>query len=96
MNISSLFSFADNWTDLAVRYPEEFIDEVERRYDLDQDWKIYIKAIKEGSRADKTFARKGSPIKPGEWIVRPYSRHRIEHVLKAVKEGRLKEKEVSK
>ena len=94
MIIASLFSFADNWTDLAARYPEEFIAEVERRYDLDQDWKIYIKAIKEGARADKTFERKGSPIKPGEWIVRPYSRYRIEHVLKAVREGRLKEKEV--
>ena len=96
MNIASLFSFSDNWMDLAKRYPEEFIAEVERRYDLDQDWKVYIRLIREGSRADKSFARKGSPVKPGEWIVRPYSGHRIEHVLRAVKSGRLKEIEVSR
>ena len=95
MTLSSLFSFSDNWTDLAAHHPREFIEEVDRRYDLDQDWKVYIRAIKEGSRADKSFARKGCPIKPGEWIVRPYSRHRIEQVLRAVKSGRLKENGVS-
>ena len=32
----SLFSFSDNWMDLAKRYPEEFIKEVERRYILEE------------------------------------------------------------
>ena len=86
----SLFSFSDNWMDLAKRYPEEFIKEVERRYDLDRDWRLFIKATKEGHRADKSFSRKGCLIKPGEWIVRPYSNYRIEIILKAIKKGRLK------
>ena len=86
----SLFSFSDNWMDLAKRYPEEFIKEVERRYLLDRDWRLFIKATKEGHRADKSFSRKGCPIKPGEWIVRPYSNYRIEIILKAIKKGRLK------
>ena len=85
----SLFSFSDNWMDLAKRYPEEFIKEVERRYVLDRDWKVFIKATKEGHRADRSFNRKRSPIKPGEWIVRPYSNYRIEIILKAIKRGRL-------
>ena len=86
----SLFSFSDNWMDLANRYPEEFVKEVERRYLLDRDWRLFIKATKEGHRADKSFSRKGCPIKPGEWIVRPYSNYRIEIILKAIKKGRLK------
>ena len=88
----SLFSFSDNWTELANRYPEEFVKEVERRYHLDRDWKIFIKITKEGHRADKSFSGKRSPIKPGEWIVRPYSQLRIANILKAIKSGRLKEK----
>ena len=86
----SLFSFSDNWIDLAKRYPEEFIKEVERRYVLDRDWKVFIRITKEGHRADKAFSGKRSPIKPGEWIVRPYSKYRIELILKAIKKGRLK------
>ena len=88
----SLFSFSDNWMDLSMRYPKEFIEEVERRYYLDHDWKVFIRITKEGHRADKTFYRKRSPIKPGEWIVRPYSNYRIEVILKAIKRGRLVEK----
>ncbi len=88
----SLFSFSENWTELANRYPEEFVKEVERRYVLDRDWKIYIKITKEGHRADKSFSGKRCPIKPGEWIVRPYSDYRIEIILKAIRRGRLVEK----
>ena len=85
----SLFSFSDNWMELSRRFPKEFIEEVERRYALDHDWKIFIRITKEGHRADKSFERKGSTIKPGEWIVRPYSNYRIEQVLRAIKRGRL-------
>ncbi len=88
----SLFSFSDNWMELSMRYPIEFIEEVERRYALDHDWKVFIRITKEGHRADKSFERKGSTIKPGEWIVRPYSRYRIELILKAIKKGGLVER----
>ena len=88
----SLFSFSDNWMDLAKRYPEEFVKEVERRYHLDRDWKIFIKITKEGHRADKSFSKKRCPIQPGEWIVRPYSNYRIGTILKAIKKGRLVER----
>ena len=88
-------SFSDNWTELANRYPEEFVKEVERRYHLDRDWKIFIRITKEGHRAEKSFSRKRSPIQPGEWIVRPYSPLRIANILKAIESGRLKEKVIS-
>ena len=91
----SLFSFSDNWTELANRYPEEFVKEVERRYHLDRDWKIFVRITKEGHRADKSFSGKRCPIKPGEWIVRPYSSVRINNILKAIESGRLKEKVIS-
>jgi hypothetical protein len=91
----SLFSFSDNWTELANRYPEEFVKEVERRYHLDRDWKIFSKITKEGNRADKSFSRKRCPIQPGEWIVMPYSPLRIANILKAIESGRLKEKVIS-
>ena len=45
-----------------------------------------------GNRADKSFSRKRCPIKPGEWIVRPYSKYRIEVILKAIKKGRIVER----
>lgn len=89
----SLFSFSDNWMDLANRYPEEFVKEVERRYVLDRDWKVFIRITKEGHRADKSFNRKGCPIKPSEWIVKPYSPMRIQNILMAIEKGRLKVKE---
>lgn len=88
----SLFSFSDNWMELSRRYPKEFIEEVERRYLLDGDWEIYIRITKEGHRADKTFERKGSQIRPGEWIVRPYSPMRIQNILMVIEKGRLKVK----
>ena len=87
--MTPLFSFSENWMDLAKRHPDEFVKEVERRYHLDRDWKIFIKITKEGHRADKSFSRKQCPIKLGEWIVRPYSNYRIEVILKAIKKGRL-------
>lgn len=78
--------------DLSRRYPKEFIEEVERRYLLDRDWKVFIRITKEGHRADKTFEIKGSQIRPGEWIVRPYSPMRIQNILRAIEKGRLKMK----
>lgn len=71
IDLMSLFSFSDNWMDLSRRYPMEFIEEVERRYILDADWKVFIRITKEGHRADKPFDRKGGVVKPGEWIARP-------------------------
>lgn len=88
----SLFSFSDNWVDLAAHYPKEFIERVEQRYALDHDWKKYIKMIKYGVRADKTFSKKGSKIKPGEWVVRSYSRYLVGQVLKAIRRGRFVKK----
>ena len=89
----SLFSFSDNWMDLAQRYPKEFIEEVERRYFLDEDWKIFIRITREGHRADKSFSGKRSPIRPGEWIIKPYSPIRIRNILRAIEKGRLNERE---
>ncbi len=70
------------------------MEEVERRYNLDRDWKIFIRITKEGHRADKSFSGKLCPIKPGEWIARPYSDYSIEVILKAIRRGRLVEKAV--
>ena len=88
----SLYTFADNYTELAEQNPKEFIKVVEERFTLDGDWKKFLAALKKGSQADKSFAGKRSLIKPGEWIVEPYSRRRVKFVLGCILSGRLKEK----
>ena len=41
----SLYSFSDNWMDLSLTNPKEFIDEVERRYHLTSDFKNFIHLV---------------------------------------------------
>lgn len=81
--------------ELAERNPKEFIRVVEARFILDKDWTKFISALKKGVQADKSFSGKRSLIKPGEWIVEPYSRLRVNLVLKCIQNGRLKEKGAS-
>ena len=88
----SLYSFSDNWMDLSISNPKEFIDEVERRYVLTEDFKRFISLIKNGSKAGKKQATKRSPWNVGDWIVRPYSPHLVNVLRKAVENGRLMEK----
>ena len=88
----SLYSFSDNWTDLSIFNPKEFIDEVERRYVLTEDFKRFLNLIKNGSKADKKQATKRSPWNVGDWIVKPYSPYLIRTLRKAIERGRLREK----
>ena len=88
----SLYSFSDNWMDLSIFNPKEFIDEVERRYALTEDFKRFISLIKNGSKADKKQATKRSPWNVGDWIVKPYSPYLIRTLRKAIERGRLRER----
>ena len=88
----SLYSFSDNWTDLSIFNPKEFIDEVERRYMLTEDFKRFVSLIKSGSKADKKQATKRSPWNVGDWIVKPYSPYLIRTLRKAIERGRLRER----
>ena len=88
----SLYSFSDNWMDLSIFNPKEFIDEVERRYVLTEDFKRFLNLIKNGSKADKKQATKRSPWNVGDWIVKPYSPYLIRTLRKAIERGRLREK----
>ena len=88
----SLYSFSDNWTDLSIFNPKEFIDEVERRYMLTEDFKRFVSLIKSGSKADKKQATKRSPWNVGDHIVEPYSPGLIRTLRKAIERGRLKER----
>lgn len=88
----SLYSFSDNWMDLSVTNPREFVEEVERRHVLTEDFKRFISLIKDGSKADRKLATKRSPWHPGDWIVKPYSPYLIQVLRKAIEKGRLMER----
>ena len=88
----SLYSFSDNWMDLSLSNPKEFIEEVERRYILTEDFKRFVNLIKNGAKADKKQASKRSPWNVGDWIVEPYSIYLIRTLRKAIGKGRLRER----
>ena len=88
----SLYSFSDNWMDLSLTNPKEFIDEIERRYNLTPDFKNFIHLVREGAKADKKLATKKSPWNVGDWIVQPYSLYLIGVLRKAIERGRLRER----
>ena len=87
----SLYSFSDNWMDLSLSNPREFIEEVERRYILTEDFKRFVNLIKNGAKADKKQATKRSPWNVGDWIVEPYSIYLVRTLRKAIEKGRLRE-----
>jgi len=88
----SLYSFSENWMDLFLTNPKEFVSEVVRRYNLNDDFRNFIRLIREGAKADKYQATKRSPWHVGDWIVRPYSPYLVNILRKAVERGRLTEK----
>lgn len=88
----SLYSFSDNWMDLSLSNPKEFIEEVERRYALTEDFKRFVSLIKNGAKADRKQASKRSPWNVGDWIVEPYSIYLIRTLRKSIERGRLKER----
>ena len=88
----SLYSFSDNWMDLSLSNPKEFIEEVERRYILTEDFKRFVNLIKNGAKADKKQVSKRSPWNVGDWIVEPYSIYLIRTLRKAIEKGRLRER----
>ena len=88
----SLYSFSDNWMDLSLSNPKEFIEEVERRYILTEDFKRFVTLIKNGAKADKKQASKRSPWNVGDWIVEPYAIYLIGTLRKAIEKGRLRER----
>lgn len=92
IEMTSLFSFSDNWMELSLSDPRVFVDEVVRRFVLTGDFKHFIDLIRNGAKADKSFLKAKSGIKPGDWIVKPYSPHLVNVLRKAVEKGRLMEK----
>jgi hypothetical protein len=91
MSLISLDSFIDNWTELSITLSILVMSEVVRRYDLNDDFRNFIRLVREGSKADKTVAKKGSPWHVGDWIVPPYSPYLVNVLKKAVEKGRLVE-----
>ena len=85
----SLFTFSDNWMDLSNTDPAAFVDEVELRYNLTADFRKFLELVRTGARADKSFRKTKNGIKPGDWIVRPYSAHLVGVLREAVEKGRL-------
>ena len=85
----SLFTFSDNWMDLSMTDPKAFADEVELRYNLTADFRKFLELVRNGQKAYKSFQRAKNGIKPGDWIVRPYSPHLVNVLRKAVERGRL-------
>ena len=48
-----------------------------------------IRALWNGAKADRSFQKARCGIRPGDWIVRPYSPHLVNVLRKAVEKGRL-------
>lgn len=88
----SLFSFSDNWLDLSKTDPAAFVDEVEHRFITTEDFGKFISLIRKGAKADKSFQRSKTGLRPGDWIVKPYSPYLVNVLRKAIERGRLKEK----
>ena len=88
----SLYSFSDNWMDLSMTNPKEFVDEVERRYVLSEDFKHFLHLLRDGAKADRYQATKKSPWNVGDWIVQPYSPYLVQVLRKAVEKGRLRKR----
>ena len=88
----SLFTFSDNWMDLSITDFKAFVDEVELRYKLTTDFRRFIDLIRNGQKADKSFQKAKNGMKPGDWIVRPYSPHLVDVLRKAIERGRLRER----
>ena len=65
---------------------------MELRYDLTADFRKFLDLIRNGQKADKSFLKAKNGIKPGDWIVRPYSPHLVNVLRKAVQNGSLMEK----
>ena len=88
----SLFSFSENWKDLSLTDPAAFVDEIEARYAISGDFRRFIDLVRNGSKADKTFQKARNGIKPGDWIVKPYSPYLLQILRMAVAKGRLRER----
>ena len=69
--------------------PEDFVRYVERNFDLDPDFSRFLNLVKNGSKADRSFAKSRNGIKPGDWIVKPYDRGLVSVLRKAMEKGRL-------
>lgn len=78
--------------DISVTDPVAFVDEVQARYAVTGDFKKFIELIRNGQKADRSFQKAKNGIKPGDWIVRPYSPYLVQILRMAVKKGRLKER----
>ena len=89
----SLFTFSENWMELSNTDAAAFVDEVELRYNLTADFRKFLDLIRNGQKADKSFQKAKNGIKPGDWIVRPYSPHLMNVLRKSLEKGRLMEKE---
>ncbi|MHB1440011.1 MAG: hypothetical protein ACYCSO_05085 [Cuniculiplasma sp.] len=87
------FIDSDDWTAISRESPEEFVREVERKYtNMPKEVRLFISLIKNGEKAGKEFAKRRYPsvnsIKPGDWIVEPYSSYLI-NVLRNVVKNKL-------
>ena len=79
-------------TEKEISNPEDFVKYVEATFELDEDYVNFIKLIRKGTKADRSFAKSRNGIKPGDWIVRPYDQGLVSVLRKAIEKGRLVEK----
>jgi hypothetical protein len=84
------FIESNDWTDIAEESPQEFVREVERRYPhMPMEVKKYIDLVKKGAKAGKEFQQRRYPkvggIRPGDWIIEPYSPYLVQVLRSVVK-----------
>ena len=84
----SLDCYADDF-DQYPTAPEDFVRYIEKNFSLDAEFGRFLNLVKNGAKADRSFAKSRSGIKPGDWIVRPYDQGLINVIRKAIEKGRL-------
>lgn len=68
---------------------EDFVRYVEKNFSLDTEFGRFLNLVKIGAKADRSFAKSRSGIKPGDWIVRSYNQGLINMIRKTMEKERL-------
>lgn len=75
---------------MAEREPKKFLQYIEENCIVDATLKKILTLIKDGKKADKYFSKRkyqSWELKPGDWIVKPYSPYLVHQILKGWMRG---------
>ncbi len=65
--------------------PKKLIAEIEKNFEMSEDFRKYVSLIKNGDKAGKSFAKYKGGIKPGDWIIEPYSKYLLNVIFQGIR-----------